>query len=147
MQCNGRRVVVKRSLLVIIVALVLAKTLSTGSTSFRRTANDEFQVFNEIGRCENDIDQRQKGNKEIISDCVRKYLSNTMDESQKKKIITQILSQDSHWSGAFQCKKSELATQNSVCFNILQGEKLRPSQALFQREAGTLKIVAIRSEQ
>ncbi|MCM0604669.1 MAG: hypothetical protein KA715_01115 [Xanthomonadaceae bacterium] len=137
----------KRSVLVIVVAFVLAKTLSTGSTSFRRTANDEFQVFNEIGRCENDIDQKQNKNYEIISDCVRKHLSTHMDEAQKKKIVSELLGEKSHWSGAFHCKNAVGLANNSVCFNIVHGEKIQPSQALFQREEGTLKIVAIRSEQ
>lgn len=142
-----RRGIVKRSAIVIAVAFVLAKTLSTGSTSFRSKATDEFQVFNEIGRCENDIDLNVKGNGEIISDCVRKYLSTAMSEQEKKKIVDEVLSKSTHWSGAFRCKKNTVKEANAVCFNIVRGEKTLPSLALFKNEAGSLKVIAIKSEQ
>ena len=141
-----RRVDVKKYLWIMSLALILAKTLSTGSSSLRYHANDEFHVFNEIGRCENDINQYIKGNEEIISDCVSKHLSSAMNSNQKNKIIQDVLSKSQHWSGSFKCKKSNLHT-HSICFNVVQGDRQLLNEVVFRTESGSLKIVAIKSEQ
>ena len=128
------------------LALILARTLSTGSTSFRHRASDEFQVFNEVGRCENDIDQHVKGNEAIIADCVKKHLSASMSDEQKNKIVSEMLNPNQHWSGAFKCKNHK-KTAHAVCFNVVQGDKLLPGEVMFRPEPGGLKIVAIKTEQ
>jgi len=125
--------------------MVAAKTLSVGSSSFLSSGSNEFQIFSELERCESEIDLKVEGNDLIASECIRKFLSQSMDEAQKKRVIETLLARKQYWSGAFQCKGRRPANADKmVCFNIVQGDKITPGHVVFTKEKnGSYKILDI----